>query len=216
VFGSFLALISIGLLVAGGVVLVADATLRDDDDYLTSSLQRVDAPGHAVATENIELRGSGAVVPERWLGDIKVEATATPSGEVFIGLARTADVDAYLDGVAHSVVSDNGDTSGDDDEVQLDDVDGGPLTTPPTEQDFWEASATGPGTQTLTWEVDQGDWTVVVMDADGSAPVAADVEVGATVPVLDEIGIALLVAGGVLGAGAVILLVVALRPGRPS
>jgi len=213
VIGSLLAVTSLGLLTGGGGTLLVDRTMRDDDGYLTSSLVQVDSPGHAVISQSVELRGAGAVVPERWLDKVKVEATARPAGAVFVGIAPTADVDAYLRGVARSVVVDPGEGG---DHWKLDDVRGGSPATPPTAQSFWAESVTGAGTQTLTWDVDQGDWTIVVMDPAAAAPVGADVAIGATVPVLDEIGVVLLVSGAVVGAIAVVVLVLALRRRRTS
>lgn len=207
VVGAVLAMSSLGLLAGGGGALLVDSTLRDDG-YLMTSEVSLDSAGAAIVSENVELRGAGSGLPERWLGRARVEATAPASGPVFVGIARTADVDAYLAGVAHSVVVDPAD---DADDPELRDVIGDAPAAPPTEQSFWAASATGDGTQALTWEVEEGDWTIVVMDPSGSAPVAADVAVGATVPVLDDVGVGLLVAGAVLGAAAVVVLVLALR-----
>ncbi len=56
---------------------------------------------------------------------------------------------------------------------------GGPPEGPPAEQTFWVASATGAGEQTLEWEPEDGSWNVVVMNADGSRGVAADLSIGA-------------------------------------
>lgn len=207
VVGAVLAMSSLGLLAGGGGALLVDSTLRDDG-YLMTSEVSLDSAGAAIVSENVELRGAGSGLPERWLGRARVEATAPASGPVFVGIARSADVDAYLAGVAHSVVVDPAD---DADDPELRDVIGDAPAAPPTEQSFWAASATGDGTQALTWEVEEGDWTIVVMDPSGSAPVAADVAVGATVPVLDDVGVGLLVAGAVLGAAAVVVLVLALR-----
>ena len=81
------------------------------------------------------------------------------------------------------------------------DVAGGPPASPPTEQDFWVAQATGSGTQTLQWTPTAGDWTVVVMRADGSAGVDASLGVAATVPGLTR------AAWGLLGGGALMLAV---------
>ena len=39
----------------------------------------------------------------------------------------------------------------------------------PGKQRIWAASAQGAGAQALTWDVADGDWSVVVMNADGSA-----------------------------------------------
>ena len=61
------------------------------------------------------------------------------------------------------------------------------------------ASSTGAGTRALTWRPSNGDWTVVVMRADGGTGVAAEVRAGATAPGLPWI------AGGLLGTGAVLL-----------
>ena len=43
----------------------------------------------------------------------------------------------------------------------------------PAEQDIWAAPPHGDGRQTLTWDVEDGDWSVVVMNADGSPGVHA-------------------------------------------
>jgi hypothetical protein len=69
----------------------------------------------------------------------------------------------------------------------------------PADQRFWAASAHGPGKQTLTWDVEHGSWSVVVMNADGSRAVDAGVSAGANVPILPAIG------WGALGGGLVLL-----------
>ena len=63
----------------------------------------------------------------------------------------------------------------------------------------------------MTWEAEDGDWTIVVMNADGTAPVRARVSAGAEVPVLDTVVIVLLVSGVVLLALSVLVLVLAIR-----
>src|SRR5262249_41934017 len=50
--------------------------------------------------------------------------------------------------------------------------------TPPAKQRFWVASAQGFGTQTLTWGVRKGTWSVVAMNADASRPVAVEASFG--------------------------------------
>ena len=69
---------------------------------------------------------------------------------------------------------------------------------PPAEQDFWTASATGSGEQELDWEARGGRWSVVVMNADGTAEVDADVEVGARSGAVTPVAILLIVGGGIL------------------
>ncbi len=73
-------------------------------------------------------------------------------------------------------------------------------TAPPTRKHFWVAHSLGSGTQTLSWSPANGDYRIVVMNADSSAGVHADLAIGARFPHLLVIGI------GVLGAGALLLL----------
>jgi len=66
----------------------------------------------------------------------------------------------------------------------------------------------------LNWDVEDGDWSVVVMNADGSTGVEADISSGAKVPFLDELGWSALGAGGILVLAAAGLIALALRPPR--
>ena len=68
----------------------------------------------------------------------------------------------------------------------------------PDEAGIWAASSQGPGTQTLTWEVESGDWTVVTMNADASERVAVRADAGLELPALTGISVGLIVAGAVL------------------
>jgi len=63
----------------------------------------------------------------------------------------------------------------------------------------------------VTWEPEDGDWTVVVMNSDGTAPVRADVSAGAEVPILDDVAIGMLVSGFVLMVFSALVLWLAIR-----
>jgi hypothetical protein len=63
----------------------------------------------------------------------------------------------------------------------------------------------------MTWKVRDGDWSVVVMNADGSAGVDAGVRAGADVPFLGPAGWITLGGGLVLLAGAGGLLYLGIR-----
>jgi hypothetical protein len=58
--------------------------------------------------------------------------------------------------------------------------------------------AAGPGTQTLAWQVANGRWTVVAMNADASAPVSVRVNAAATLPALPWVATGLLIGGVVV------------------
>ena len=69
----------------------------------------------------------------------------------------------------------------------------------------------GPGTQTLAWRVASGRWTVVAMNADGSAPVSVRVNVAATLPALPWVATGLLIAGGMFLLGGALLIALPVR-----
>ena len=71
---------------------------------------------------------------------------------------------------------------------------GGAPATLPGQESFWVAQASGTGQQELLWVPAAGDWTAVVMNADGSRPVVAYLSFGATAPGLSAIWPALLIA----------------------
>ena len=134
---------------------------------------------------------------------VRVRASQPDGAPIFIGIASEQAVDRYLTQVAHDEVSDV--HSG---PFTYDSVRRGGSATPgvPANASFWAATATGPGTQALTWKPDVGRWAVVVMNADGSRRVAADVSVGAKTGVLLPVGIGLFALSllVVIGAAALI------------
>ncbi len=101
-------------------------------------------------------------------GKLRVKVRADEAKPVFVGIARTSDVDTYLDRSAHATLTDF-----DVDPFVADYRTTGGLTAPaaPGTQSIWASKAAGTGTQTLTWNAEDGDWSVVVMNADGSAGV---------------------------------------------
>ncbi len=210
VVGALVALVGIGLLAGGGGIVWANATQRDDQGFFTSAGSRFTSDGFALAGEDVELiRG----VPD-WLsspGDLatfRAQGRSSTGEPIFVGIAPAAAIDEYLRGVAH-------------DEVVDLHMDGwkGPLTTGtvdrpgtapaslPGAQTFWSATASGSGDVTLTWPVREGTWSILVMNADGSRGVTADLSLGAKVNFLGWIALGLLGAGSllVLGGGVMVL-----------
>jgi hypothetical protein len=212
VAASVFLLLGLGMLVGGGAVRIADSTLRDDDGFIMGTTTTWDSPGYAVRSESAEIHTDSADfdLPARMLGTLRATADPATADGVFIGVARTADVDRYLRGVAQSTVRDPFDADG---EPTIDFVDGGSPSVAPADAPFWVASATGTGEQTVTWEPEQGDWTLVVMNGEGTTPVEADVSLGAELPVLDTVGNVLLVVGLVVVGASGVGLWFALRRG---
>ena len=117
----------------------------------------------------------------------------------------------YLAGVAHDKITRIDWMAG---SVEYSHVDGTTLPSAPGKQSFWIAKEEGEGTQTLEWELQPGDWTVVIMNADAGAPVAATMSVGAHFGILGPIVVGLTVGGLVLLAIAATLIVLGARRRR--
>jgi len=192
---SVLLLVSLAALTGGVLVGITDRVARDADGFITSGPIAVSADGYAVVTEDFRISNDSMFVdlPERIVGEVRVTATGR-EGPVFLGIADTTRVESYLHRVAHSTVVD----IADDDRVPTFTTVGGGAPGPPTHEDFWQVSASGTGPQVVRMSAAEGEWTLVVMNADGHGPVAADLRMGATVPVLTDLAISLLLGGGLL------------------
>ena len=136
-----------------------------------------------------------------------------PDAETFIGIGPTDDVERYLQGVAHSVVRDVQD---DPFNVDYRVLPGDTTPEPPGDQTFWVGTVAGPGEQTLTWDLGAGNYTVVLMNADASQGVDAQLSAGVKVDAVLPIMIGMLVIGLLLGASAVVLIVLSTRGRTPA
>ena len=132
---------------------------------------------------------------------------------MFVGLARTSDVTDYLRGSSHAIVTDI-DYSPFDADYSTRGGNRNPGA--PGLETFWAAIAEGDWEQALNWEVEDGDWSIVVMNADGSAGVDTGVSVGAKLGFLDEAGWISFGTGLVLLALTGGLLYVGVRPRRAA
>ena len=210
--GAFLLFPGFGSLAGGTAAAVAQG-VATDDGYFTFTPDRVTSDGVAVITDDAWLDGDdGGPWVLDWLDvDVRLRAHgAGPTDEVFVGIARTADVEEYLGGSAHSVVEDI-----DGREVRYRQESGGVSVVAPADLDIWAASSSGSGERELTWDARGGRWTVVVMNAAGAADVAADVEVGVRSDAVTPIAVTLIVFGGLTVLAGVGLIVFGAR-GRRS
>lgn len=197
VVGSVAAVIGGSLLIGGGAVLWAEQQ-RDTDGYFTSDSETLSTNSYALSAPelDVDLTGPDVLYARDLLGDVRIEGASSDSGTaLFLGIGPTSDVGQYLADVGHDEISD---IDVDPFRVDYSPQPGGAPAESPTAQTFWAVSESGTGAQTLTWDVSSGDWSVVIMNADGSPGVQADLSVGATLPVLGPIAIGLLIGGGVL------------------
>lgn len=222
VIGAVLLFVSTGLFVVGGGLLWADQTQRDDG-YVWSPRTEISTDSYAVTSDDIVLDTGGMEwVVDEFIGRARLEATALDAGTaVFVGVARAGAAAAYLEGVGHHRAADLGPRwdGGHMGPGNMTEVQGGPPSEPPGDVDIWVAQASGTGTQVLDWRPREGDWTVVVMRADGRAGIDVDMRVGATAPGLAWLAGGLLAAGAVLALGGALLVALAVRSaqhGPPS
>jgi hypothetical protein len=214
VAGGVAAILAIGFIAAGAILLWGDSK-KDDQGYLSTGKHRYAASTYALASDNLDvnLDGAGWIIDRNDLGNVRLSVKSSAGKRVFVGVAHTSDVSDYLRGTSYTSVTDvdyspfnaSYRDHGDDRRPAL-----------PADQGFWAASAHGSGTQTLAWDLEDGDWSIVVMNADGSRGVDTDISAGAKVSFLGTLGWVSL-------GGALVLLIIAgtlvylgLRAPRPA
>ncbi len=212
IFGALGILVGLALTLGSAGLFVVNAT-ADEDGFFTSGEHRFERGSFAIASEDIDVASDfpGWVFGPDDFADVQIEGSSTTGGSVFIGVARAADVGAYLSGVAYDEVTHIGFGPF---SVDYRPLEGEATPPPPGSQAFWAASVEGPGTQTLEWDVDQGVWSVVVMNADGSRGVDASLTLGARIPFVATLAWILLGFGLFSLAGGGLLLYWGVR--RPS
>jgi hypothetical protein len=208
VVGCIVGLVGLAILAVGGTLLWVNSQ-RDDDGFITSDAERFETPLRAIASESLDV-GDIPGDSGRW-ARLRVRAERPDGGPIFLGIGPRAQVTRFLAGVPHAVVTD----------IDLDPFRatysprlGRRLPEPPGGEAFWVARASGPGEQTLTWDVEGGDWQVVAMNPDGSPGVVADVSAGVDISFLLGVAIGALVVGVLLLGGGIAMVVLAARGPR--
>jgi hypothetical protein len=214
VIGCVMLLPGLGILAGGGALAIAQAAATDDDGYFRFTIDRVESDGVAVATTDLWLddvdQDAGPWVFDFVDLDVRLRVEgADTTDDVFVGIGRSADVERYLSDTSYAEF------------VEIDDrtpiyrqISGTSSIDSPVDQGFWTASSSGPGEQELTWAARGGRWSVVVMNADGSPNVSADIEVGARSDAVTPIAITLLVIGTLTTGAAIVLIVIGARGRR--
>ena len=211
ILGIVLALPGVALVASGGFLLGVYATQRDPSGFFTSPSQQVGSYGFALTAPDI----NATLGPrwERWVPargkvTVRIEGDSLLPAPLFVGVGPTGRVSRYLAGVTHDKLTRIDWMA---DSVEYGHIDGTKRPSAPGKQSFWVARGQGSGAQTLEWRLQPGDWTVVIMNADASAPVAATMTVGAQFGILTPIVIGLTAGGVVLLAIAATLIVLGAR-----
>jgi uncharacterized protein DUF4389 len=197
----------------GGTALIGLSGHRDANGYLTSPNLQVSSPTAVITVENVSLH-----LGDLWsrefssIGGVRVTATNATGTPLFLGVASQTAVTGWLAGTAHDrLVALTENTSG-----RYERATGLTRGVPaPAGQGFWLATATGAGPTVLNWQAGDGDFAVVLANADGTPAVAATMTVATQVPNLTPLGAGLLGGATTLGLLAFWLIYVgATRIGR--
>ncbi|GAA1497630.1 DUF4389 domain-containing protein [Paeniglutamicibacter kerguelensis] len=207
VMGVLLALVGLGAII-GGIASTAVLSRQGPDGYLSTPMRQLSAASYAL-TSPPALTDTDTLPFN--LGSLRLAAESTaPGGQVFIGIGPKSDVDRYLGGV-HTTEITGVETS--PFRFQSRDVPGAAVPSPPSGQDFWAASASGPGIQQVTVDLPSGDWVVVIMNADAGAGITANVQAAVRSELFGALNtglwiggiIALVIGAGLIALGAILL-----------
>ena len=218
VFGVIVLLVSVALLLSGGVLMWAEKALKDSEGFYTTPAIQLEKDSHAIVTEpaNIDFGGDWGWLS--WLGrrepgdflTLKIEGSNNdPSKQIFIGVAEASGLEVYLKDVEYDEITrfrirrhSLGYTN----------HPGASEPQAPTTQTFWTTSVHGAGTQTLEWGIEEGTYSLVMMNEDGSRGLDLAASVGVKVPpVFWGISVGLLVVGLVLLGVAIVMIYLAVR-----
>lgn len=196
VLGTLSALVGLGLLAGAAATGWANFQQRDGA-YLTTPSERYETASYALISPGLTVmidRDVPGVLTDG-AGRLLLQGSAEAGREIFIGIAQQTDVVRYLESVRHSEVIN----------VQFRpfradyrDVPGSRAPAPPGQQDFWTATVQGAGTQRLEWDVEPGNWALVIMNADASSQVTVDLQAGFRSDLLWPVFLGLLISGMVL------------------
>ena len=202
--GGVTSLMASGSSAFGGLALWGDSQ-KDERGYLSTDSHQFAASTHAIATENLDmdLDGVEELVDSTSLGNIRIDVAPQSGKPVFAGIARTDE----LSRVPPRRRTHHG--------HRLDFDHSRRATAPrpararrvrPRPSGSGQRPARAPDRRPSKWDIEDGDWSIVVMNADGSSGVQADISAGAKVPYLNEIGWSALGGGRILVIAAAALL----------
>jgi hypothetical protein len=190
VLGLVLFIVGLAIAAVGGVAL----GFGGRDGIIQSGYHSVSTPTNAFVSDPSRIRNSNSVDVGGNAVTVRVEGRDSPK-PLFIGVGRTSQVNAYLNGTSYDEVNDV--NFGDRFRLDLTRVNGAGQPAAPADQSFWVASASGTSPR-MDWDVTDGDYRVVVMNADATPAVSLDARVGLRIRNLFGFGVGATIAGGLL------------------
>ncbi len=202
VFGALVLLGGAGMTTAGAVAL----GVADGDGWVGAPEVHIGTDAAALVGADIDIDLGDAINDRTFVTfddiPLRIDASSRNGKDVFVGIGSDADVDAYLAGGSYALVEFW------HDDLEVTNHGGAGALAAPAEQTFWAASST---TGDLEWDVQSGQWSLVVMNADGSSGVDVSVDAAARIPFIEAFGIGLLVFGVMAIVGGAVLLYFGVR-----
>jgi len=213
--GRVLAIVAaVFLLLIGGCLAVSGAALMavfGTDSEISTSRNPVATPTAAVVTDIAAIRDTSDVADALGTPVAKVAGDGGNSSGLFVGVGPAVEVDRYLAGVE---IDQAVDFEVDPYSLSLSRRSGTETAAdPPTAQDFWVASANSPTGVELSWPIQDGNFRMVLMNADGAAGVQSQLSVGLGLGSMFGVALGMLI-GGVVLIGLAVALLVFTRPRR--
>ncbi len=181
---------AVALTLAGTVSLAANA-FRDGSGYFNWPTETFTSGGYAIAMKTVDISKAPQWALNAGVERVRVQAHS--DRRIFVGIARTTDLDRYLRGTGHDDVSG---LSYHPFQVDYDHTSGHAPNRLPANETFWVKSTSGTGNVALDWKPRPGSWRAVVMNADDSRGITADLKFGVRTSLLWWLG------AGLLGAAA--------------
>ena len=203
------------LIVVGGLAAASAAGLLavfGRDGAMDSGTHQIATSSSAIVTDIGIIQNTKGVGALTGWPTLAVTASGGDAEGVFVGIGPAADVDRYLAGIAHDQVTS---LTVDPFElvVQRSPGEPGGVAAAPTSQSFWVAGVTSRSTAELNWPVQDGDYRLVVMNADGDANMIAQARVQLVLPNAFSISMLALGSGVVVAMIGIALVVrAAVRP----
>ena len=195
--GAVMATVGSVLALGGGGVLALAGT----DGTLESGTQDFSTSASALTSGVARIDHTDDFASIAGKPTVRVKATAAGDPDVFVGVARAGAVDRYLAGAATTEVTDLDVSPWGTTDKERHPGDAKPK--PPAKQSFWVEKASG-RTASIDWKVRDGNYRLVVMNADASRGVVTDSDFELELPHVGTIALVTLIAGLSLVAGGVV------------
>lgn len=214
VVGVIMLIVGLAIMAGGGALLFSNQTLKDQEGFYSTRTIKVKRDSHAVTTLPAEIHFGPA-----WFLDwteaiaVKVEGeNKDPSRELFIGIGNSEQVSEYLrDATIDEIRNFRMYHPFSKPAITYRRVSGNTAPADPTAQTFWKASAKGTGPQIMKWNPEEGNYVLVIMNANGSRGLNFEGSLGVKIPLMSGLTIGLLVGGFIIVLFAFLLVYLAVR-----